>query len=88
MAKIYKVAKSTPGTSDNQNTQIDWGKCVLCQVDTSESISCPSNSKRGTDGAGYKTTAENLLAFDELDEGEGIETSFKKHEAKWHDSCR
>ena len=68
--------------------------------DTSEILSCPADSKRITKGAGYKTVAKNLQAFDKigclpktinlsrLNGGEGIEASFQQHKAKWHDSCR
>ncbi len=63
-------------------------------------LKCPSNSARGTDGTGYNTIAENIVAFDrisclprtlklsQLDEGQGIEAAFRLHKAKWHDSCR
>ena len=79
---------------------IDWKKRVLCQTNTSESLSCPADSKRDTKGAGYKTMAENLLGFEklgclpgeislsQLHEGEGIKASFRQHKAKWHESCR
>ncbi len=101
MAKIYKVVNPfEPTTSDKEHTEIDWNKCILCQDSTSESLSCPADSKRGTDEAGYKTTAENLIAFEKLgclpkqinlcqiDEGKGVEESLKVNRAKWHDSCR
>ena len=101
MSKVYKVIDpSEPGTSDIPSIPIDWNKCVLCQTNTSESLCCPADSKRGAKGTGYKTTAENLLAFKKLgclpktinlsriDEGEGVEASFHHHKAKWHDSCR
>ena len=78
----------------------NWDLCVLCQEETVELLKCPANSARGTEGAGYKTLAENLEAFDRisclpgtlklsrLDEGQGIEATFRLHKAKWHDSCR
>ena len=61
----------------------------MCQTDPSEILSCPADSKRITKGAGYKTVAENLQAFEKigclpktinlslLNEGEGIEASFQ-----------
>lgn len=104
MAKVYKVINDPlqPATeaSDTSCLQVDWNKCILCQTDTSEILSCPADSKRITKGAGYKTVAENLQAFEKigslpkaiylcrLNEGEGIEASFQQHKAKWHDSCR
>ncbi|KAF3847137.1 hypothetical protein F7725_020165, partial [Dissostichus mawsoni] len=74
-------------------------KCVLCQEDTDEMLKCPSNSARGTDGAGYRTLAEHLVAFDkivclpntlklsQLDEGQGIEAAFLLHNATTHADC-
>ena len=101
MSKVYKVVDpSEPGTSDIQCSPIDWNKCVLCQTNTSESPSCPADSKHDTKGTGYKTTPENLLAFEKLgclprtinlsrlNGGDGIEANFQHHKAKWHDTYR
>ena len=104
MAKVYKVINDPlqPATeaSDTSCLTVDWNKCILCQTDTSEILSCPADSKRITKGAGYKTVAENLQAIEKigclpktinlsrLNEGERIEASFQQHKAKWHDSCR
>ena len=97
MAKVYKIVDpDEPQTSGQCLTT----NCVLCQEETVELLKCPANSARGTEGAGYKTLAENLEAFDRisclpgtlklsrLDEGQGIEATFRLHKAKWHDSCR
>jgi len=98
MAKVFKVVSTDdgPGTSDKQCVT-DLKKCVLCQEETTEKLVCPAYS---TGGAGYKTLTQNLIAFDkisclprtlqisQLDEGQGIETTFRLHQAKWHDSCR
>ena len=78
----------------------DWKLCLFCQEVKDESLKCPSKSNRPTDGAGFKTIAENLQAFHKisclprslqlsrLDDGEGIEAAFRHNEAKWHDTCR
>ena len=78
----------------------DWTKCIICQETTTEAIRCPAESKRGTEGAGYKNLADLLQGFHEagvlpnsldlsrLDDGKGIEATFKDHKAKWHESCR
>ena len=100
MAKVYKVVRDplqpVAATTDSC-VIIHWKKCVLCQTNTSESLSCPADSKRDTKGAGYKTVAENLLGFEklgclpreislsQLHEGEGTEASFHQHKAKWHE---
>lgn len=96
MAKVFKVVGSNESGASSLSTT-DWNKCVLCQESTSEKLVCPANS---TVGAGYKSVTENLLAFDkigclpmtiqlsQLDEGQGLETAFRLHQAKWHDSCR
>ena len=75
---------------------INWNICALCQTESSDSLICPA--KR--DGAGYRYVADNLLAFQNeglsaisvpislLDEGQGIEATFRAHSAKWHKRCR
>lgn len=76
---------------------IDWKKCVLCQEDTGDPLQCPTCSKRGDIGAGYKTLASNLKQFVEigslplpvavdilLDEGSGVENKLSQHNACWH----
>lgn len=100
MAKMYKVVDPLqPGASTLCPTT-DWSKCALCQEDTSEVLHCPAESKRGTQGAGYKTIADLLVGFSRIgclprtinlsrfDDGEGIEATLQQHKAKWHDLCR
>ena len=98
--KTYKVVDPfKPTTPDQDDTQYDWNKCIWCQENTSESLTCPADAKWGTDESGYRTTAETILAFEKLGcllrkmnlsqlEGEDIETYFRYHRAKWHNSCR
>ena len=88
-----------PSTSKH-GEQTDWSMCVLCQENTSEVLRCPAESKRNTQGAGYKTIADLLEGFNaagclprtinlsRFNDGEGIEATLRKHKAKWHDSCR
>ena len=70
MAKVYKVINDPlqPATEapDTSFLPGDWNKCILCQTDTSEILSCPADSKRITKGAGYKTVTENLQALRKL----------------------
>jgi len=100
MAKMYKVVDPLqPGASTLCPTP-DWSKCALCQEDTSEVLHCPAESKRGTQGAGYKTIADLLVGLSRIgclprtinlsrfDDGESIEATLQQHKAKWHDSCR
>lgn len=101
MDKLYQVVNpQQPGTlSTSSEKETDWGKCFLCQENTCEVLKCPADSKRSRDGAGYKTLADNLLGFKEINcltptissrlkEGENIEETLRSHKAKWHDSCR
>ena len=72
---------------------------MLCQMDTTEPLSCPADSKRKRDSR-YQTLAGNLLSFSQigclpkdldvspLDDGEGIQLTFQNHKTKWHDSRR
>ena len=67
MAKVYKVMDpQEPGTSGTQSLQTDWQKCILCQKDTAEVLRCPTKSKRGAQGVGYKTITSNLLGFQKI----------------------
>lgn len=102
MAKVHKVVDPHQPAEPNRPTQIptNWDKCVVCQEITSEILHCPANSKRGTDGAGYKTISDNMSAFSaigclpktvnvsHLDDGEDIKLELMRNKAKFHDSCR
>ena len=80
-------------------TEKNWNFGALCEQETEEKLVCPLNSTRKNYGSGYKRLADNLQQFHEigelpiqaslssLDEGNGIEETLKRHEAKWHKSC-
>lgn len=72
---------------------------MICQEDKSEPLQCLAPSNRHDGREGYKSLADNLLAFSELgelggvnieglDEGKGIEVTLTTYQAKWHKSCR
>ena len=101
MDKVYRIANSQQPSTSAAVKDMDWDKCVVCQQITGEVLKCPAVSKRSIDGsgAGYKTLADNLLAFKKIDclpssmfslvkEGQDIEETLRSHKAKWHDSCR
>ena len=100
MAKVYKMMDPLEPSTSTHCEQTDWNMCVLCQENTSEVLHCPAESKRNTQGAGYKTIANlpegfskagclpRTINLSRLDDGESIEETFQKHKAKWHDSCR
>ena len=100
MAILYKVVDPGEPQTSSRYLTTNWDICVLCQEETVERLNCPANSYRGTEGAGYKTLAENLESFDmfscppgklklsRLDEHQGIDVVFQLHKAKWRDSCR
>lgn len=101
MAKRYQLVDTQqPGPSKEVQAEvIDWSKCVLCQIITKEPLQCPGESVRQDSGNGYVTLAKNLLGFNEihempmdvdltrLNDGDGIESTFRKHKARWHKSC-
>ena len=70
----------------------DWTICVFCQLDTKESLISPTDR-------GYETTADNITQFSNLDSkpikinlarldhGNGIQSTLKEQNAKWHKSC-
>ena len=77
----------------------DWTVCALCQTKTSEKLQCPAKAKQTSPGSTYHTLAENLIKFHEhgilskclinrLDDGEGVEETFRKRMACFHLSCR
>ena len=71
MSKLYRISNpEQPSTSAaaadvSVPNDADWDKCVLCQEATDEVLKSPA-SKRSIDGVGYKTLANHLLAFKEI----------------------
>ena len=92
------IDPSKPSTSrENEPAVIDWKLCVFCQKSTGEKLQCPAKSTKKDAGIGYKTVADNIIKFDdinclpssiELDEGSGIKDTFLKHSARWHKVCK
>lgn len=90
---------SNNSTEEEKQTTTDWNLCVLCQENTGEILQCPAESKRSDVGAGYRTVAQNIIRFSDLDsmpvhialsrldEGGGIENVFLTRRARWHKSC-
>ena len=90
---------SNNNAEDENQTETDWNLCVLCQEKTEEILQCPAESKRPDVGAGYRTLAQNIIRFSELDnmpiyialprldDGKGMENTFLTHKARWHKSC-
>ena len=72
---------------------------MLCQQLKDEPFHCSANSKRADSGAGDRYTAHNNLEFSTLyvmsinanmeaiNEGDGIESAFIKHESVLHKNC-
>ena len=70
----------------------DWTICVFCQLNTKESLISPTDR-------GYETIADNITQFSNpdsmpikinlarLDHGNGIQSTLKEQNAKWHKSC-
>ncbi|KAG7163186.1 hypothetical protein Hamer_G002264 [Homarus americanus] len=99
MSKEFKLVDVSSLDTPRTPASVNWELCVVCQDSKSEPLICPAASKRHDGGAGYKSLADNLLAFNELgevvgvkieglDEGEGIERTLTTRQAKLHKSCR
>ena len=101
MSSRLKFVGPQQGTSESSHVQAtDWKKCVICQGDKKEKLSCPADSKRSDVGAGYITLSQDLVAFDtagclpkslsisRINDGDGIETTLKRHRARFHKSCQ
>jgi len=90
----------TMDATDKWKWKTDWAKCCLCQQDKKEALTSPitNPTKRGEDG--YSNISSNVPLFyaindlpivldpARLDEGQGIETTLRKNNAKYHQSCR
>ena len=100
MAKLHKLVDPIQPRTSTNCLETDWSKCIICQKDVSEVLRCPAESKRATQGSGYKTLSELLLGFQRigcfprsinlsrLDDGNGIAETLQQHMAKWNNSCR
>lgn len=80
----------------------DWSKCCLCQEEKkNEFLISPLGSfQRTQDYAGYSNIVRNVPLFhaindmpiainpSRLDEGDGIEATLIRKQAKYHNSCR
>ena len=79
---------------------MDWSKCVLCQIDTSEKLRCPLESKQKNAYSCYETLCCNIRQFYQLKcspylvinellmENEDLTHLSIENQAKWHKSCR
>ncbi|KAG7156773.1 hypothetical protein Hamer_G032217 [Homarus americanus] len=99
MLKEFKLVDVSSLDTPRTPASVNWELCVICQDRKAERLIYPAASKRHDGGAGYKSLADNLLAFNELgkvlgvnieglDEGEGIERTLTTRQAKWHKSCQ
>ncbi len=86
-------------SDDSPVLKTDWKKCVLCQVHSTEKLSCPADSKKQNVGAGYVSLAEDVNAIQNagcllktlmsrINDGDGVEATLEHHRAKFHSSCR
>ena len=78
--------------------QTDWGKCCLCQTEKKgEGLKSPPPGSIEQDG--YSMLATNIPLFkainqlpiiiepSRLGEGDGVEETFRRNQAKYHQSC-
>ena len=85
--------------SISTNSKTDWNKCFLCQSDKKgEDLRSPSPGSKEKDG--YSKLATNIPLFQtinqlpiimdtsRLDEGDGIEATLRRNNAKYHENCR
>ena len=83
-----------------KSLQTDWKKCCLCQIDKNEDLKCPLARCSSDNDDEYTMIARNVPLFKEinrmpiildprrLDDGDGIEDTLGKNQAKYHQSCR
>ena len=79
--------------------QTDWVKCCLCQTEkTGEGLKSPSPGSIEQDGYSmlathiplFKTINQLPILIDSsrLDEGDGVEETLPRNQAKYHQGCR
>ena len=101
MSKSFKlIDPQRPVSTSSHPPTTNWNLCIICQDDTKETLTRPSQSKRTDVGSGYSSLAENLIRFNELkelpctlqlhrlDEGHGIEAAMVANSAGYHETCR
>lgn len=102
MSRKYQLVDKgclAPKSAVRAEVKTDWSICAICQENTSEKLTNPTNTKRSDGNSAYKSLSKNLIRFNELqqlprtldlqrlDEGLGIEKTLAANTAKWHQSC-
>ena len=90
-----------PSTSKDSKPIVNWEECILCQKVSSSKLQCPADTRRKDVGQGYRTFADILQQFieldalpisiphiDQLDEGNGLQSTLSERKAKWHKDCQ
>ena len=83
-------------TEDEDN--INWDLCIICQNETKEKLQCPANEThlRCNIGSGYATLSRNLKEFAkfgvktiaaEIFDNSNLESILLLNKGKWHKSC-
>ena len=101
MSKNFKLFdRERPTSTSSYPSTTNWNLCIICQDDTEETLTRPSQSKRTDIGSGYSSLAQSLIRFNELkelphtlqlcrlDEGDGIEVAMVANNAGYHQTCR
>ena len=102
MNKLQIVThQSEAEEASSRKALMDWLKCFLCKEDTEDGLQCPAQSKRSEieSGIGYKTLADNIQQFHELQclpmpiddnllgQKNCLAEKLSLHKAKWHKGC-
>ena len=64
--RIVSGSDIAGSSSNTSNTPLDWSKCPFYQKDTGKNLVCLADCVDRFKGAGYKTVAEALQAFNDL----------------------
>ena len=80
--------------------QIDWGKCFICQSETSEKLQCSTDARTIDSATAYDELGERMLKFhaidslpvpldiEELSDSKSLGASLFHHAAKFHKKCK
>ena len=93
-------ANDTPVAIDNQEADVDWTKCFICENDTKEKLQCSQNAITANAKQSYENLAKSILDFksignapinvqvEKLSCGKTLSQSLYDNSAKFHKTCK
>ena len=89
-----------PVAIDNQEADVDWTKCFICEKDTKEKLQCSQDAVTANAKQSHENLAQSILDFksignapinvqlEKLSCGKTLSQSLYDNTAKFHKSCK